>query len=96
MCNAHMQQNIIIQPLGENTFEVTVSEGAEKGETTHTVSVSDAYLTHLGWQPEDAGTLIRESFEFLLAREPKESILKEFALRDIVHYFPEFEETVKG
>lgn len=39
--------------------------------------------------------LIRKSFEFLLEREPKESILKSFNLRITGKYFPEYEEVIK-
>jgi hypothetical protein len=35
------------------------------------------------------------SFRFLLAREPKESILRSFGLSTIVRYFPEFEREIK-
>jgi hypothetical protein len=35
--------------------------------------------------------LIKKSFEFLLEREPKESILKSFNLELINTYFPEYE-----
>ncbi len=35
--------------------------------------------------------LVRKSFEFLLEREPKESILSQFDLTVIGHYFPEYE-----
>ncbi len=41
--------------------------------------------------PED---LVRRSFEFLLAREPKESILSSFGLSTIVRYFPEYEREI--
>jgi len=34
---------------------------------------------------------VRTSFEFLLEREPKESILREFDLTIIGRYFPEYE-----
>jgi hypothetical protein len=34
-------------------------------------------------------------FEFLLARESKESILRSFALPEIGRYFPEFEREIK-
>jgi len=39
--------------------------------------------------------LVKKSFEFLLAREPKESILREFNLREIAKYFPEYESEIK-
>lgn len=38
--------------------------------------------------------LVRKSFEFLLEREPKESILREFNLSVISKYFPEYEKEV--
>jgi hypothetical protein len=41
--------------------------------------------------PED---LVCRSFEFLLAREPKESILRSFGLATIVRYFPEYEREI--
>lgn len=38
--------------------------------------------------------LISKSVEFLLQREPKESILKEFNLQEIGRYFPEYEKEI--
>jgi len=34
---------------------------------------------------------VRESFRFLLEREPKESILREFDLSVIKRYFPDYD-----
>ena len=39
--------------------------------------------------------LVEESFRFLLEREPKESILRRFALPAIGRYFPEYEREIK-
>jgi len=39
--------------------------------------------------------LLRLSFEFLLDREPKESILRRFELPVIARYFPEYEQAMK-
>jgi len=39
--------------------------------------------------------VIEKSFEFLLEREPKESILSEFDISVISKYFPDFEEKIK-
>jgi hypothetical protein len=36
-------------------------------------------------------TLVRDSFAFLLEREPKESILRDFDLAVIKKYFPDYE-----
>jgi hypothetical protein len=42
--------------------------------------------------PED---FAKKSFEFLLKREGKDSILKEFNIRQIREYFPEYETEIK-
>jgi hypothetical protein len=39
--------------------------------------------------------LVKRAFEFLLAREPKESILAQFDLSIIGRYFAEFEREMK-
>jgi hypothetical protein len=73
--------------------EVTVAEGGS--ETRHSVTVTGADLERLaspGTAPED---LVRRSFEFLLEREPKESILRQFELPVIGRYFPEYEAEIR-
>jgi hypothetical protein len=47
---------------------------------------------HLG---TTAGRLVRASFEFLLDREPKESILPQFDLPTIERYFPDYPERIR-
>jgi hypothetical protein len=42
--------------------------------------------------PED---FVKKSFEFLLKREDKDSILKEFNIKQISEYFPEYEAEIK-
>jgi hypothetical protein len=68
--------------------EVTVYEGGSW--TRHVVRVSEQDLERWasGRATED---LVRDSFAFLLQREPKESILKEFDLSIIKRYFPEYD-----
>ena len=63
--------------------------------TTHVVSVDDDYYRKLtdGRIPREE--LVRRSFEFLLAREPKESILGTFHLSVIARYFPEYEHEMR-
>ncbi len=39
--------------------------------------------------------LIKKSFQFLLERESKESILKKFNINIIKQYFPEYEQVIK-
>lgn len=79
------------------TIRVTHQHGAEyyvtveddRGSTAHVVTVwpSDVERYAPGASPEE---LIEASFEFLLEREPKESILRRFELPVIERYFPEF------
>jgi hypothetical protein len=38
---------------------------------------------------------VKKSFEFLLKREDKNSILKEFNIKQISEYFPEYEAEIK-
>ena len=69
--------------------QVTVSDRGS--ESRHSVTFTRADFQRLASSDEPADSLVRRSFEFLLAREPKESILKSFALTDIGRYFPEYE-----
>ena len=39
---------------------------------------------------DDLERVVRESFRFLLEREPATSILRQFSLSDISRYFPEY------
>ena len=60
----------------------------------HTVSIERVYVDSLGWADDDVAGLLEESFNFLLSKEPPDSILPEFNLRDIKKYFPEYEEEI--
>ncbi len=62
--------------------------------SAHDVAVPAATLARLGWTgtPED---LLRHSFEFLLARERKESILPSFSIEVIGSYFQEWKAAVR-
>lgn len=66
-------------------------------ETRHSMTFTRADFQRLttggGESPEG---LVRRSFEFLLAREPKESILRSFELPVIARYFPEYEREISG
>jgi hypothetical protein len=61
------------------------------GETRHRVRVSGKDLARLAPGAADPRELVMASFAFLLEREPRESILREFDLRVIGTYFPEYE-----
>ena len=57
-------------------------------KTTHRVRVSAD--EHRRYGAGEVSELVSRSFDFLLAREPNTSILREFSLGDIERYFPEF------
>jgi len=59
------------------------------------VHVQPADLQRWG-RGQTAEELVRRSFEFLLQRESKESILREFDLSVIQRYFPEYDEAMTG
>ena len=86
-----VKHNILIKKKNDDTFDVTVFEQDGESKTTHEVSVDEEYLELLGRSADDVEECIRHSFEFLLERESKESILRTFNLRDIARYFPEYE-----
>jgi hypothetical protein len=68
--------------------KVEVASG-DRTVSEHTVAVTASDLERFapGSPVED---LVKRSFEFLLEREPAESILRRFALPDIERYFPDF------
>ncbi len=73
-----------------------VEVGGSGAPTSHEVIVSGADLSRLApgaTSPED---LVRRSFAFLLAREPRESILRRFDLPLIGRYFPEYESEIRS
>jgi hypothetical protein len=84
-----------IEKKSENEFVVVVEEKGDKN--WYTVTLDNDYYYLLTQAKIGKEELIRKSFQFLLEREPKESILSRFNLKTIKNYFPEFEsEIVKG
>jgi len=69
-------------------FQVTVREG--RGETRHRVTLQKADFADLVGHRASPEALVKESFRFLLEREPKEAILRSFDLMVIGRYFPEY------
>ena len=75
----------------KNQQEFTVKVEAKE----YNVGLDDEYWQDLTGGKITKEELIKKSFEFLLEREPKESILSRFNLRIINQYFPEFEEEIR-
>jgi hypothetical protein len=79
---------IRITPAGSHEFGVEVTEGDET--TAHRVIVPKSLLDEWGLEDSDSEAVVRESFAFLMEREPASSILPEFSLAIILRYFPEY------
>lgn len=62
--------------------------GAET--TTHRVTIPPGMIEDLGLEGVTPDAVVRESFAFLLEREPNTSILPDFPLDVIGRYFPEY------
>ena len=70
-------------------FNVTVQEAGS--ETHHQVTMSNETYEDLTGGRVNPGRCIEAAFEFLLEREPKESILSSFDVTVISRYFPSFD-----
>ncbi len=64
-------------------------------EKEYKVILDDKYWQELTGGKTSKEELIKNSFNFLLERESKESILSRFDLRIISRYFPEYEQEIK-
>jgi len=87
-----------LSPLDNNRWsyhiEVTESDGSGS-QNRHKISMDKGYYEKISngiIGPED---FVKKSFEFLLKREDKNSILKEFNIKQISEYFPEYEAEIK-
>jgi hypothetical protein len=84
---------IDVETLDATHFRVRVIETGS--ESTHEVTLDPGDYRRLTGRAAEAQELIRKSFQFLLERESKESILSRFDLSVIRRYFPEFEREIK-
>ena len=79
--------DVTVNSMGPREFEVTV----EGSGTEHRVTVPEELIRRLNLPEDDLEKVVRESFGFLLEREPATSIMSEFSLDVISNYFPEYE-----
>jgi len=75
-------------------FRIIITDA--ESHSTHFVGVTRPYYEKLTGGKVSVEELVRCAFEFLLEREPKESILPRFDLSAIARYFPEFEREMKA
>lgn len=78
----------------EDGWACSVSVGTGSGATSHEVIVSPQDLKRLAGGATDPSQLVAASFEFLLERESKYSILRRFDLAVIARYFPEYPDKI--
>ena len=74
-------------------WRCTVVVGVDAGATEHVVEVDRMTLDDLspGATPDE---LVRESFEYLLEREPRESIMRSFELPIISRFFGDYPDEI--
>lgn len=86
--------DVLCRPTPDGfTCEVVV--GRDPGATRHSVTVRHADLGRLAPGHYDPERLVIASFAYLLAREPREAILRTFDLPVIERYFPGFEAAMR-
>jgi hypothetical protein len=85
---------ITVVRAAETTYRVTVEERGTR--TIHDVRVTPEDVQRYAPPGVTPEKLVDASFQFLLAREPKESILRRFDLPVIEKYFPEYPRVIRA
>ncbi len=79
----------------QSGWRCAVRVGEDAGATEHRVSVERTTLADLA-PNSSVEQLVTASFAFLLERESRESILRQFDLPVIGRYFPEFPDEIRS
>jgi hypothetical protein len=79
-------------------WRCTVTVRDDRGSSSHdvTVSADDATALAAATVASYVERLLYETFDFLLEREPKESILRSFDVSVVSQYFPEYEHEIRS
>jgi hypothetical protein len=91
--------DIDIIRMGPGEFGVEVHEGTL--DTSHRVVLPAALLDEVGFvdvadvSDDEQERVVRESFEFLLEREPASSIQREFNLERVPDAYPEYFDEIR-
>jgi hypothetical protein len=86
--------DITIISIDPRKFHVHIRE--DDLATSHHVTVPESLINELQLPEEGLDKVVRESFVFLLEREPASSIMSVFSLDVISGYFPEYKENLLG
>ena len=93
MKDSAIMDDIFTTSVGPRRFHVQVREGDGTARHYH-VTVPENFIAELQLPEKDLDKVVRESFVFLLEREPASSIMHDFSLDVISSYFPEYKETL--
>ena len=85
--------DIIISEVCEDEDGYSVKVDVDGSEFE--VTVTHEQYDRLTDGHQDVESLVRRTFEFLLAREPKEVIMEHFDLDTVAHFFPEYPQKIK-
>lgn len=80
--------SITVRPMGHGRYAVDVREGAIT--THHKVSVPDGLLDDIGLVGADDEALVRETFAYLLDREPVTAIGRDFPIEQAARRHEDF------
>ena len=88
-------------PTNPSLYEMAGIDALVESRIADVRDLSALQAALLGARPDvvihmAAQSLVRASFEFLLAREPKESILRQFELPVIERYFQEYPRVIRA
>ena len=75
-------------------IEITDSDGSGS-KTVHIVTMDREYYEMMSNEIVLPEEFVKKSINFLLKKEDKDSILKEFNIRQISDYFPEYENEIR-
>jgi hypothetical protein len=79
----------------DDGFEVAVTVNEAGTSSRHQVTLASSDYERWGASSDSPEAFVRRCFEFLLEREPKESILSRFDVSQIGSYFPDFEHQIR-
>ena len=85
--------NILVSPdqNAEGVYQVELQpQQTDSKSYSYQVQVDQQFIEQAPGYTVNAETVLIETFRFLLEHEPPEAILKEFALADVTHYYPDF------
>lgn len=86
----------VTQTKSDDPFEFTITLKGSGGETQHEVTMTQSTYETLTGSQVSPETCVQAAFEFLLEREPQESILTSFDITVISTYYSDFETEFSG